>query len=173
MLVVPKTSWLVVLDKVRAAKLGEALCCRSWSKVTSLPVTVKIREAVPPAMVKPSAAEVRVRPLIEPSTDKLATLAPSELVIIRVLVAAAFRSKVVSPPVKGMLASATVRASKVLAPVKVWVPAKEARVPVIAGIVTVMSEPGSAAVKAISKVSGVAPSNQRVLPVSAPVKAGR
>ena len=75
--------------------------------------------------------------------------------------------KVVDAPEKEISVSATAKSLKVFAPVNICVPAKEARVPVIAGSVTVViSSETSAAVNSSSLVSFVVPSNQIELPSS-------
>ena len=43
------------------------------------PVSVRVREVVPPEMVKPSEAEVRVKPLIVPNPEKLGEPEPVRL----------------------------------------------------------------------------------------------
>src|SRR5512143_281579 len=58
----------------------------------------------------PDDEPLKLAAVILPSTDRLATFPTFELVMVRVLVAAAFRSIVVSPPVNGMLVSPMVKA---------------------------------------------------------------
>lgn len=112
----------------------------------------------------PELSSLKV-PLVwrEPSERfRLAMLVPFEFSKLRVVVLAAFRSKVVEPPVKGMLVSAIDRSLKVLAPVKVCVVLRSARVIAPVGIVAVVPPEPVVKVTALAPDTAKLPSSARV-----------
>ena len=91
----------------------------------------------------PALVNLEVPPVKSDPSDRsrFATLLPFELSTVRVFVAFVERSNVVDPPENGIFVSAIVKSLNVLAPVKICVDSKSARVIFPVGRVAFVDDP--------------------------------